>query len=571
MKNNKKNYFPFHEFSDDSVVFISKESKAYDQRKLKKSNQYHPISEIIKDEKSNTVYSRIQCPPKKTSSQLRRDTIKDVSKGALYLLKQKSIILNHIFETEEKKQELTKRIGQSRKDLHLGYASGLLLKANNKNNHESNLKLSLSRRKTRLEQFIHTQYLFNCRVQALLAMATIFTSIIEYENTVIHIGDKIINTFESYQPEYNIDEKGYKRMGRVSNICSYLTFILSVFLWISIYFDKMLIKILKDGFQEKSLKLIFGNWKKIIGFILNIFLFFFCPNPFTYKIVINMHNGQKSIDYEIPLNSIFTSICLFRVWFIFKLHLVSSVSYTQRSFRIGKINGVELGLHFPFKANMTDSSLSINFYLFLMCLLVCSYDLRIFERYFDRNDETSLSNYLNDIWCVFITMTTVGYGDIVPLSLFGRIIIIISCMFGVFLMGLMVVSVTSYLNITGVESNIYKILLKSRKMEERNNLAFKAIAQYLKSIKNVNKKKLTVNKDDFLKKIVPLEKKNINKYLNNFKIADLDFLSTIPALNEFDNIGNHLRFLEENMTKNQDKVVEIVDLLDQLNSVFHNA
>ena len=108
-------------------------------------------------------------------------------------------------------------------------------------------------------------------------------------------------------------------------------------------------------------------------------------------------------------------------------------------------------------------------------------------------------------------------------------------------------------------------------MEERNKLAFKAIAQYLKSIKNVNRKKLIVNKDDFLKKIIPFEKKNINKYLNNFKIADLDFLSTIPALNEYDNIGNHLRFLEENMTKNQDKVVEIVDLLDQLNSVFHNA
>ena len=168
-------------------------------------------------------------------------------------------------------------------------------------------------------------------------------------------------------------------------------------------------------------------------------------------------------------------------------------------------------------------------------------------------------------------MTTVGYGDIIPVSFLGRVIIIISCMFGVFLMGLMVVSVTSYLNIVGVESNIYKILLKSRKMEERNKLAFKAIAQYLKSIKKVNRKKLIVSKEDFLNKIVPNEKKNINKYLNDFKIADLDFLSTIPALNEFDNIGDHLRFLEENMNKNQDKVVEIVDLLDQLNSVFHNA
>ena len=220
---------------------------------------------------------------------------------------------------------------------------------------------------------------------------------------------------------------------------------------------------------------------------------------------------------------------------------------------------------------MTDSSLLINFTLFFMCWLVCSYDLRIFERYFDELNDSNLGNYWNDLWCVFITMTTVGYGDISPKSLLGRIIIIISCMFGVFLVGLMGVSVTSYLNIVGVESNVYKILLKSNKMEYRNQLAFKAIAQYLKSINEVKKERNMASKDIFLNKVIPTQKKQIHHHLKNFKIADSDFLQTIPSLNEYDNISDHLRFLEENMSKNQDKVVEIVDLLDQLNSVFHNA
>ena len=206
-----------------------------------------------------------------------------------------------------------------------------------------------------------------------------------------------------------------------------------------------------------------------------------------------------------------------------------------------------------------------------MCWLVCSYDLRIFERYFDEFNDSNLGNYLNDLWCVFITMTTVGYGDISPKSLFGRIIIIISCMFGVFLVGLMVVSVTSYLNIVGVESNVYRILLKSNKMEYRNDLAFKAIAQYLKSINEVKKERNMASNDVFLNKVISNQKKQINNHLKNFKVADYDFLQTIPSLNEYDNISDHLRFLEENMSKNQDKVVEIVDLLDQLNSVFHNA
>ena len=567
----KENNKPPQSLDESSRAFLPDQSITYAHRKITQINKQ--FKDMIKDQKRNpSKHSKIHSPPKrKEGSQKRRETIKDVSKGALNLLKQKSVLLSHIFENEEKSKEITRRIGK-RKSLQLGYASGLLLE---KKDEKANVKLALSRRKARKEQFLHTQYLFNCKVQALLAMATIFTSIIEYENTVISVGnEKYIHSFNSYRKEaymFNIDENYFRRVGRVSQICSYLTFILSVFLWISIAYDKILIKMLIYDDKEKSIKIIINGFRKFFYFLFNILLFFFCPNPFTYKIAIKFHSNEYSIDYKIPLNSIFTSICLFRTWFIFKLYLVLSENYNQRSFRILKINGVRLGLRFPFKAKMTDSSLLINFILFFMCWFVCSYDLRIFERYFDEFNENNLGNYFNDLWCVFISMTTVGYGDISPNSLLGRIIVILSCMFGVFLVGLMVISVTSYLNIVGIESNVYQILLKSKKMEERNNLAFKAIAQYLKSIKELKKEKYVVNKEDFINKIIPNQKKQINSYLSGFKIADSEFLQTIPALNDFDNIADHLRFLEENMTKNQDKVVEIVDLLDQLNSVFHNA
>ena len=568
---NESQMIPLQTFNDNSIVYHSNESITYAHRRITQINKQ--FNDMINEEKTKerSKSYKIQCPPKRSSQKLRRDTIKDVSKGALYLLKQKSILLSHIFENEEKKQEITKRIGK-RKSLELGYASGLLLE---KKTESTNLKLFLSRRKARKEQFYHTQYLFNCKVQALLAMTTILTSILEYENTVLTVGnEKTIHTFNPYEKEafaYNIEESYFKRLDRVAHICSYLSFILSIFLWISISYDKILIKLLIYSNQEKSIKILFSSYKIFFRFLLSILLFFLCPNPFTYKVVLNFHNNEYSVDYDIPLNSIFTSICLFRIWFIFKYYLVSSPSYTKRSFRIAKINNVRLGLKFPFKANMTDSSLIINIILYIMCLFVCSYNLRIFERYFDEYNESNLGNYLNDLWCVFISMTTVGYGDISPKSLLGRLMIIIGCMFGVFLMGLMVVSVTSYLNIVGVESNVYNILLKSSKMEERNKLAFKSIAQYLKAIKEVTKGKFVFSKDDFMNKIVPGQKKQISNYLDDFKIADSEFIQTIPSLNEFDNIGAHLRFLEENMTKNQDKVVEIVDLLDQLNSVFHNA
>jgi hypothetical protein len=531
-------------------------------------------SKINKDEqKKHSVISRMRSPPKKEGGSNLK-LIKDISNDVLVKL-QKKDVKDEALEKEEKKEEINNRIENS-KTLALGYISGLLLERENSKADRTSLKLSLSRKKTRMQQFIHTQYLYNCKIQAFLAMVTIFTSIIEYENTVISVDDgKVIHTFHPYSKEaefYNIDSHYYKRLRIISMFLSYVTFILSFFLWITIYYDDIYLHLLINDCQDKkSIAIITSNRKHFILFILKMILFVLCPNPFTFRLVIHFYSDFYDVGYDIPINSVLTSVCLFRVWFIFKLYLVLSSSYSQRSFRISKINNVKITLMFPFKANMESSALIINIFLFLLALIVCSYNLRIFERYFDTVNDYNLSNYLNDLWCVFITMTTVGYGDISPSSFFGRINIIISCMFGVFLVGLMVVSVTSYLNIEGIDSNIYQILLKSEKMEERNKSAYKAIVQYLKSIREINQEKHKVDNELFLNKVIPNQKKMINHYLKVFKIADGDFLKTIPSLNEYDNIGEHLRFLEENMTKNQDKIVEIVDLIEQLNSAFVKA
>ena len=554
------------------------------KEKLEKTESFHKkINEIddefkeiiINEEKLNyNINEKKKIKQKKIK--YNRESVKELSKEALSLLREKSSYLSKVFESNEiKDQENDINNSKKNKYIQKGFVSNLLLN-DNTDSLDINEKLSLSRKKTRLEKYIHTQYIFNCQIQALLAMVTILTSILEYENTVISVGkEKVIHTFRPYNSEannYNYAEEYYNKHRKTSRVCSYISFILSIFLWLSIYYDKILFHILLKGYQEKSYKIIISDNKQIFRLISSILFFFLCPNPFTYGIEINFKNDYYSFEYKIPLNSIFTSISIFRIWFIFKLYLVSSFSYSQRSFRIAKINGVKLGLKFPFKANMADSSLKINLILFVICLLIFSYDLRIFERYFDELNESNLGNYLNDLWFIFITMTTVGYGDISPKSFFGRLISVVTCLFGVFLVGLVVVSVTSYFNLEGIESNIYKILLKSKKMEKRNKSAYKSIVQYLKSIKEIKSKKnmfLEGNKD-LMDDAVIKEKKKISKKLNEFKIYNGDFLSTIPSMNEYDNIGEHIRFLEENMNINQEKIKDISNLIEQLNSSFYN-
>ena len=109
-------------------------------------------------------------------------------------------------------------------------------------------------------------------------------------------------------------------------------------------------------------------------------------------------------------------------------------------------------------------------------------------------------------------------------------------------------------------------------MEQRNKYAYNSILQYLKSAKELKDKNTIYNRnnDGVLKNVVADEKKKIDKYLNEFKIAENDFLKTIPSMNEYDNIGEHISFLEDNLAMNKEKIDEISELLDELNSTFHN-
>ena len=45
------------------------------------------------------------------------------------------------------------------------------------------------------------------------------------------------------------------------------------------------------------------------------------------------------------------------------------------------------------------------------------------------------------MWCVVITMTTVGYGDVFAVSPFGRVISIINALWGAFVISMLVASI----------------------------------------------------------------------------------------------------------------------------------
>ena len=73
--------------------------------------------------------------------------------------------------------------------------------------------------------------------------------------------------------------------------------------------------------------------------------------------------------------------------------------------------------------------------------------MRIFELpYFRMKTEDDelhgmMDNYFNALWLIVITITTVGYGDVSPCTNPGRLIAMISALWGAFLISLLVLTV----------------------------------------------------------------------------------------------------------------------------------
>jgi potassium intermediate/small conductance calcium-activated channel subfamily N protein 2 len=64
------------------------------------------------------------------------------------------------------------------------------------------------------------------------------------------------------------------------------------------------------------------------------------------------------------------------------------------------------------------------------------------------------------MWNVIITLTSVGYGELYPKTFFGRIVGIIICFWGVFIVSFFVVTLTGMLGFSGPESKSYDLLLR---------------------------------------------------------------------------------------------------------------
>lgn len=111
-----------------------------------------------------------------------------------------------------------------------------------------------------------------------------------------------------------------------------------------------------------------------------------------------------------------------------------------RSFRVCKFYSIETNYFYHLRCLFRDHPVGLISTLYLACLFTFSYGFRISE--INVNPVAKMEYFDNAIWLALLGMTSVGYGDMAPITQIGSIISLVGSFFGVIATSLFVLSIT---------------------------------------------------------------------------------------------------------------------------------
>lgn len=393
---------------------------------------------------------------------------------------------------------------------------------------------------TKYTEFLYGKLMMNSFIQVVFALLSILSGFIQYE----------------------IQYSDSKYREKAALAAEWICFITSIGLWSTFVYDYLLDCELNFYLKKLPERLWRADPGKIWDLLTNFIIFIFHPNPVFHEIDFTIYNTKFEANQSLYVNDIMFSLLLMRLWFIFKLLVVFSEYSSARTQRVCRMNNFSVNFSFCMKSLMQNTPYHVFGLLLLLCIIFCSCNLRVYERGLDDVSQMNFSNYWNSIWCIIITMTTVGFGDYYPSSIIGRIIGIISCFNGVFLISMLVATITNVLNLSSHEQNVYMILEKVNLESEKLDVAKSLIAKYFNIIRKAKKEDAKSFEAD--KKVMGKMKYDFLFQYNLFKEKITEIESTYPPYSNFDALNENLSYLETEFQAVEARQNQIKDLINKV-------
>ena len=164
------------------------------------------------------------------------------------------------------------------------------------------------------------------------------------------------------------------------------------------------------------------------------------PNLACDGVVLMVPDPSSSESVPLPFNSILEIIMLGRIYLLFVSIISASIYLTPRASRLCRIYNSKRPVSFAAKSFFHGHPLPSLLLLFLSFALILAQMMMLAE------ESSSVIETLEEsLWCVIITMATVGYGDYHPVTYLGRTVAFVAAILGIIISSLLILTLSRYL------------------------------------------------------------------------------------------------------------------------------
>lgn len=264
------------------------------------------------------------------------------------------------------------------------------------------------------------------------------------------------------------------------------------------------------------------------------------PPRVSYAFQLSQNEGS----YVYTLNMLIVLVMLGRIYLLWRFYIHYSSWNNIEAEKICRSCSCKSGMEFAVKAELKEKPYTLVAGVLAISIFIFGLVLRNFERPFEYRNINSMNwDYIwNGMWCIVITMSTVGYGDYFATTHYGRFVSVIACFWGTFLISLMVLSLTISSEFTPQESKSFNQIKKNEAEEEVK-------------VKAANAIKFGIKLKIFLKKNPHASEKLKSKVINKFKNCLIEFRTFSTKLKSSEQDAP----IELILSKLNDKVSYVLD------------
>lgn len=213
------------------------------------------------------------------------------------------------------------------------------------------------------------------------------------------------------------------------------------------------------------------HWKLLVEAVFSL------PHPLWWLVDTTFETRQNTLSVTVNYNYNFMlAMCtLLRLYHLVRLATTFCVYRSNRAQRVCQLQGAQANSWFALRGLMASHPAFILPLLLFGVAFLAGWMLLILESPLSAYTSINYS-YRDTLWMALISMTTVGYGDYYPVTIPGRIVAILACSWGVVILSLVVLALTTEFEQTPSQAASYSILERLQFHDSLVNTAAEFIA-----------------------------------------------------------------------------------------------